>query len=104
MATPANVERSTSATHVFKALLELCEDVPEEHVVLVDLPNIALLVGEDPEEELAVAVRHVGLRHDDVVARRQREERHHFARHRVVRHVERLLRRKEIFPISIFRK
>ena len=91
MATPANVERSTSATHVFEALLELCEDVPEEHVVLVDLPDVALLVGEDAQEELAVAVGHVGLRHHDVVARRQSEERHHFARHRVVGHVQRLL-------------
>ena len=91
-------------THVFEALLELGEDVPEEHVVLVDLPDVALLVGEDAQEELAVAVGHVGLRHHDVVARRQREERHHLARHRVVRHVQRLLRGKgKIQSISFHR-
>lgn len=77
--------------YVFKGLFEFGEDVSEEHVVLVDLPDVALLVGQDSQEELSVAVWHVGLRHDDVVARRQSEERDDLPRHRMVRHVQRLL-------------
>lgn len=52
------------------------------------LPNVGVLVGENPEQELPVAVGDIGLRHDDVVARRQREERDDLSRDAVVRHVE----------------
>lgn len=104
---------------MFETVVEaFCRHVPKDHVVLVHLPttfqcfqylfsvlqkrikedkcfyyvpNIAVLVGEDAQEELALAVGDSRLRHDDVIARREREERHHFPGHRVVRHIQRFL-------------
>ncbi len=52
------------------------------------LPNVGLLVGEDSEQEFSVAVGHVRLRHDDVVAGGKGEERHHLARDAVIRNVK----------------
>jgi len=34
----ATIHTVNKETHVFKAFFELCQDVPEQHVVLVDLP------------------------------------------------------------------
>ena len=55
------------------------------------LPDVAVLVSEDPEKEFALTMRHAGLRDDNVVAWRKSEERHHLPSHRMVRHVQRFL-------------
>lgn len=106
----------TRDRYVFEAFLEpLGGNISKDHVVLVDLPkkdrarhnkrlgevrlmgvepNVAVLVGEDAQKEFALAVSDARLRDDHVVAGGQREERHHFPGHRVVRHVQRFLRIK----------
>lgn len=38
--------------------------------IYYDAPNVALLIGEYPQEELALAVRQTGLGNDDVIAGR----------------------------------
>ena len=35
-----------------------------------DAPNVAMFIGEYPQEELALAVRQTGLGNDDVIAGR----------------------------------
>ena len=62
--------------------------------MVLNSPNVALLVSEYSEEELSITVRDVGLRHHNVLSRRQCEECHHLSGYRVIRHVKRLL---EIF-------
>ena len=54
-------------------------------------PYIAVLVGEYSEEKFAFAVRNAGLRHNDIITWREREECHHFSGNRVIRHVQRFL-------------
>ena len=80
-------------THVFESLLKLCQHIPEEHVVLVHLPDVALLIRQYSKKEFPVAVGDVGLGDDDVVAGGEGEEGHHLAGDGVVRHVQRLLYR-----------
>ena len=45
------------------------------------LPNVAVLVGKDAQEEFTLAVGDASLRDNHVVSRRQCKERHHFPCH-----------------------
>ena len=79
-------------THIFETVFKLSEDVPDQHVVLVHLPDVALLVREDPQQELAITVRNVGLGHYNVLSRWKSKECHHLPGHRVIGHIQRFLR------------
>lgn len=50
----------------------------DDQVLLVDLPNVRVLVGEYPQQELSLAVLR-GVGQDDKVAWGQREKRGHFS-------------------------
>lgn len=58
-------------------------------------PDVGMLIRKHAQEELALLARPVRLRHDDVVPGRQREERGHLPRQRVVRNVQGALKRKK---------
>lgn len=63
------------------------------------LPNITLFVGENPQEELSVQVWYVGLRYYDILAGGQGEKRHHLPRYRVIRYVQRFLKKKSFVSL-----
>ena len=71
-------------------------------------PNIAVLVGEDAQQEFALTMGYARLRNDHVITRRQREKSHHFAGNRVIRHVQRFLfnthTRRSITTLVLFLK
>ena len=55
------------------------------------LPNVAVLVGKDAQEEFTLAVGDASLRDNHVVSRRQCKERHHFPCHWVIGYIQRFL-------------
>uniref|UniRef100_A0A182IZJ2 Uncharacterized protein n=1 Tax=Anopheles atroparvus TaxID=41427 RepID=A0A182IZJ2_ANOAO len=69
---------------------KLGRNVVYHQVLLVHLPHVGVLIGEDAQQEPALAVLG-GVRHHDKIARRQRKERRNLAQVRQRRKVERHL-------------